>query len=276
VRPCWHWHVSLNKPNALLQRAKVLRLKKGLSQNFLIDASILRKIQTLVLSEEAEKIVEIGSGAGFLTELLVESGRPVVAIEVDTTMALSEFPNFSLMHQDVRQVDLASLIQPRGVIVGNLPYHLTGPILFQIVGELADAQYPLRACLTHAVLMVQKEVGERLLAKPGESAYGQLTLQASFWFEVLHGLDVPRTAFYPAPKVDSMVLIFKPRHEPVIQVRDLEKLSRLIKSSFVHRRKTLLNNLKLGGWDIEALQIPKNARPQEFSIQQFGALSDAL
>jgi 16S rRNA (adenine1518-N6/adenine1519-N6)-dimethyltransferase len=257
-----------------------LRLKKGLSQNFLIDAAIRAKICNLVMSPGVEKVLEIGPGAGALTELLVESGYPVTAIEVDEAMVrllTDKLGNkLSLIHKDVRQVDLAALIQPRGVIVGNLPYHLTGPILFQIIGELADTAYPLRQFLTHAVLMVQKEVGERLLAKPGDSAYGQLTLQAGFWFEVSHGLDVPRTAFYPAPKVDSMVLVFKPRREPVIQVRDLEKLSRLIKSSFVHRRKTLLNNLKIGGWEIENLNLPKTARPQEFSIQQFGALCDEL
>lgn len=275
----------------LVQTARNLRLKKGLSQNFLVDTDILEQIaQEVSHSNTALPLVEIGPGAGFLTERLLGTGHPLTAIEVDPKMikVLEErygnTPQFQLIHQNVLHVDLGAFLKPQGIIVGNLPYHLTGPILFQIIGELADAQHPLRQQLIKAVLMVQKEVGERLAAAPGESSYGQLTIQAQFWFTVTPVVLVPKTAFYPSPKVDSMVVALTPRPEPAIAVDDLSFFSRLVKDCFTHRRKTLLNNLKISRYGPEdelksllvRLNIPPERRPQELSLEQFGALANAL
>ena len=235
-------------------------------------------------------ILEIGPGAGFLTRLLLESPNPVTAIEIDSRMVrvletqFGDRPQLSLIHHDVRKVDLVEHLQPKGVLVGNLPYHLTGPILFQIAGELADADHPVRQHLIKAVLMIQKEVGERLIAEPGHTAYSQLTLQIRYWFTVNKVALIPRQAFYPSPAVDSMVVELLPRPAPAISVNDSVFLSRVIKQSFEHRRKTLLNNLKmahLGSPErlaaiLADLGLTDLQRPQEVSLAQFGALSDAL
>jgi 16S rRNA (adenine1518-N6/adenine1519-N6)-dimethyltransferase len=282
--------VSINKQ--LVQTAKVLRLKKGLSQSFLVDEDILQKIAhaATVDLEPTLPLVEIGSGGGFLTRYLLASEHPLTAIEVDSKMvrvlneAFGQNPHFTLLHQDVLTVNLNELITPKGAIIGNIPYHLTGPILFHLTGELSDAVFPLRQSVSRVLLMVQKEVAERLVAAPGTKAYGQLTLQAQFWFEITPVVFVPRTAFYPVPAVDSMVIQLIPREKPVIEPRDLAFLSRFIKLAFTHRRKTLMNNLKLAGLAaepklreiFEQAAIPLEIRPQGVSIQQFGALADAL
>ncbi len=281
--------MSVNKK--LVQTARELRLKRGLSQNFLVDDAALSTIAQAAIPENAETpIIEIGAGAGFLTHYLVASGHPVTAIEIDDRMipvlkeAYGQAPNFRLIHQNVLHVDLLSLFPQTGVIVGNIPYHLTGPILFLIAGEMNQPDFPLRQKLENVVLMVQKEVGDRLTARPGASAYSQLTVQVQFWFETQRVLIVPRNAFYPSPAVDSMVVSLRPRQAPPIAVQDLAFFSRLVKEGFVHRRKTLMNSLKMRGVASE-LQlkaafaeagIPTNARAQEMSIPQFGALTDVL
>lgn len=281
--------MSINK--ALAQKARQLRLQKGLSQNFLVDDSALARIADAgTTGDTTLPIVEIGAGAGFLTRHLLATGHPVTAIEVDPKMigVLSEefkdHPGFRLIHNDVRQVDLLALLQPRGIVVGNIPYHLTGPILFQLIGELTDATYPLRQHLEKAVLMVQKEVGERLVAKPGHTAYSQLTLQAQYWFQTQAILHIPRSVFVPSPKVDSMVVALTPRTEPAVSVKDLVSFGRLVKAAFQHRRKTLYNNLKLGQFGsgealmatLDHLGLSSTARAQELSMEQFGALANAL
>lgn len=275
----------------LIQTAKQLRLKKGLSQNFLVDDTPLAAIVDALSDEDRQlPLVEIGPGGGFLTEKLLEAGFKITAVELDPRMvrylgeAYKGNPNLTVIHQDVQQVDLAALLVPRGLIIGNIPYHLTGPILFQIVGELDDATHPLRQSLSQVMLLVQKEVADRLLAQPGDSAYGQLTLQAQFWFYVSRVIHVPRESFYPRPAVDSTVIRLVPRTEPAVPDVNLTALSRLIKAAFKHRRKTLLNNLKLSGYGSDtqlqsvllAAAIPLKSRPQELSAVQYGALVCAL
>ncbi len=234
--------------------------------------------------------MEIGPGAGFLTASLLKTGRTLTAIEIDPKMIreltalFGENPAFRLIHQDILQVDLLPLVQPKGIVVGNIPYHLTGPILFKITGELGDNVFPLRPHLEKVVLMVQKEVGDRLVAKPGEKAYSQLTLQVQYWFETSPVVFVPKSAFFPSPKVDSLVVALTPRSEPAVQVDDSRFFSRLIKACFLHRRKTLFNNLKIGSFGspeqisevLASLGLTMNSRPQELSMQQFGALANAL
>lgn len=284
-----HWNVSTSRQ--LIQTARELHLQKGLSQNFLVDEAILNRIaQTATETDANLPIVEIGPGSGFLTERLLQAGHSVIAVEVDPKMIrfleqrYSEQSRLRILPQDIRQVDLHALLAPKGIVVGNIPYHLTGPILFRIAGELADAHFPLRRVLERAILMLQKEVGERLLAKPGDKTYSQLTLQVQYWFEVKPVVYAPRTAFYPQPKVDSLVIEIIPRTDPAVPVKDLAFFSHIIKTGFMHRRKTLFNNLRIGSVAseerlksvLEALHIPIQARPQELSLTQFGTLADAL
>lgn len=275
-----------------METARALRLNKGLSQCFLVDEESLLRIAEAAI-EGAPKfmpVVEIGAGAGFLTRFLLDSGHPVTAIEVDPRMvgilksAFDRYDAFHLVHQDVLQVDFLPLLGERGLVVGNIPYHLTGPIVFLLAGELADPDYPVRQHLERVVLMVQQEVAHRLAAQPGDKAYGQLTVQVQFWFDAELVFHVPKSAFYPQPKVDSAVVKLTPRRNPAVQVQDLAVFSRLVKTAFAHRRKTLINNLKLGQYGsdqqlktlLQEVGISSMARPQEVSIKQFGALADAV
>jgi len=276
---------------ALIEQAKALRLRRGLSQNFLVSPKVLSAITQATLQDaENLPIVEIGAGAGFLTRYLLDAGANLTAIELDNKMipvlteAFGENPRFNLVHKDVRDVDLAPLLGASGVIVGNLPYHLTGPILFMLAGELTDDPWPLRRVLKRAVLMVQKEVGDRLLAKPGDSAYGQLTVQMGFRHTVEPVVFAPSKAFSPPPKVDSIVVSLTPRETPAVDVTDLAMFSRVVKASFLHRRKTLWNNLKIARILPEdltkeiltSLDITDRLRAQEMSVAQLGALANAF
>lgn len=277
--------------NTLLQQAQALRLKKQLSQNFLIDPKAVEAIVNAASPEgNTHPIIEIGPGAGFLTESLLNKGQTVYAIEVDDTMIkhltqrFGENPAFHLIHQSVLDVNLNQVCQGTCRVVGNLPYHLTGPILFQLAGELRQINHEFRQSMVSAVVMVQKEVGERILAKPGDTQYSQLTLQLACWFEARRVLNVPKKAFHPSPKVDSMVIELTPRATPAVIVKDYDLLQQLIKRCFLHRRKTVWNNLKLTHWLEETplrallsdLNIDPSSRAQSLSLEAYGALCDAF
>jgi 16S rRNA (adenine1518-N6/adenine1519-N6)-dimethyltransferase len=267
----------------LVAKAKHLGLSRRLSQNFLINPAVIVAIATQA-SQTGLPIIEIASGAGFLTQGLYETKRLSCAIEIDPKMVAilkHDFPTLHVIHQDVRRVDLASLIPEQAVLVGNLPYHLTGPLLFQLIGEMSDTLYPLREKFGQLILMVQKEVGERLIALPGDAAYSQLTLQAQYWFDVVRVCDVGAQDFYPAPKVDSMVVSLTPLGHPREASHEVMHLSKLIKASFKHRRKTLLNSLKASGYEdvasiSEQIGLSPLVRPQNVSLKEYVQLSNIL
>ena len=281
------------KSNSLRDQAKSARLDSSLSQCFLVDEATLQAIAeaSRPVSQETP-LVEIGPGTGHLTQYLMGMTSDLTVIEYDKRFipTLKAFPNLNVLQSDVMQVDLAPLLaknsaRSKGIVVGNLPYHLTGPILFKLVGELSEKRHATRESIEKAVIMVQKEVGERLIAKVGDSAYSQMTLQVQCWADVTPVMIVPKQHFQPIPKVDSMVLMLIPRSEPRVSPKDFKALEVLIKKSFLHRRKTLLNNLKLAGTArspqelealIEAVGLKLTCRPQEVSLEQYAKLSDEL
>lgn len=272
----------------LRKQAKAYGLNEKLSQNFLVDEPITGQIARACQTYTSEPIYEIGPGSGFLTQHLLKLGQPITVIEIDDRfvgLLKKQFESqIQVIHNNALHVNFEELLSaPKNVIIGNLPYHLTGPLLFHVLGEMENSDYPLRNRLSHAVFMIQKEVGERLLAKPGDTQYSQLTLQLQYWYHIERVCMVPRTAFEPIPKVDSIVVKLTPRTEPQVPVKNLAKLSKLIKLAFLHRRKTALNSLKISGYpedklvDIYSqLDIDTKFRPQELSIKHYAFITDML
>lgn len=276
--------------NRYILEAKKLRLKRSYSQNFLIDGPTLERIVGTMELEPTDQVVEIGPGAGFLTELLAPKVEHLTAVELDPDMIrylkrkFAETPNFTLVHQDILKFDFEALPAPTFKVIGNLPYNITSPILFRLAGELAVSDYPLRTRIKQASLMVQKEVGERITASPGCKAYNPLSIAVQFWFEATMDFVIPSKCFLPAPKVDSAIVKLVPRSEPLMKVHDLALMHRLIKAAFSQRRKTLKNALMGASFaPVERLQqafeqagIDPGLRPEAISIESFGTLANVF
>lgn len=273
----------------LRESARHLRLKKRFSQNFLVDESVLNRIVDCVDPSPADHVVEIGAGAGFLTERLLPRAGYLTAVELERRMVayLTEkfqgVPGLTLVAEDILRFNFDTIAAPSFKVVGNLPYAITSKILFRLAGELEQTDYPLRQRIESCVLMVQKEVGERIAAEPGTKAYNALSIGLQFWFETRLAFVVPANAFYPAPKVTSAVVVLTPRAQPAASVQDLRLFSRLVHAAFSHRRKTLWNSLKSASFGnpdhveaaLTAVGLDKVCRADTLSIQTFADLSHA-
>lgn len=212
------------------------QMKKRYGQNFLRDRNLLLKI--VKLSDVAEKtVIEIGPGQGAMTGLLAAEAKHVYAYEIDTTLKPfldqieKEHPNLDIIYQDILAVDLNQ--HGPAHVVANVPYYITTPILFNI---LAAPQ------IKSASLMVQKEVCERLLAKPGTKAYNAISVLLQYQAEVFKLMDVKRQLFYPAPNVDSAVLRIIKHETARLDEKTEERFIKLVKAAFKQKRKTLVNN----------------------------------
>jgi 16S rRNA (adenine1518-N6/adenine1519-N6)-dimethyltransferase len=264
--------------------------KKSLGQNFLIDLNILDKIVAAADLSEDKGAIEIGPGIGALTEQLAKRAGKVVAVEIDQRLlpiladTLSPYPHAEVVHGDVLEMDVAALIsekfeqQQKISVVANLPYYVTSAILMKLLEE----HLPLE----NIVVMIQKEVAERISAKPGTKAYGALSVLAQFYAEAELVTIVPHTVFIPQPNVDSAVLRLRVRETPAVQVDSETMFYRVVKASFAQRRKTLSNNLlnNLFGKENkeEMLQILQKAeidpvrRGETLSLAEFAAISNLL
>lgn len=253
-----------------------LEADKSLGQHFLISESAVEAIVEAAASYAT--VLEIGPGPGVLTSPLSLRVERYVALEVDTSVASAlkeSSPMADVRFEDALQVDLADILrllpQPRA-IVSNLPYYITGPLL----AKIADA----RAEISRAVLMMQREVGTRILSRPGGSARGALSVILQRQFSIERLIDVPAKAFYPPPKVDSVVLVLIPRISE--ESPEFERwLDRLVHFGFAQRRKTLVNNFTGGlrvdrvtaeGW-IETAGLTEMARAQELREEQWVTLA---
>ncbi|GIO09814.1 ribosomal RNA small subunit methyltransferase A [Brevibacillus reuszeri] len=224
--------------------------KKSLGQNFLVDTNILHNIVSAADLTKAKGAIEIGPGIGALTEQLGRVAGKVMAIEIDQRLlpiledTLSPYENIEVVHGDVLELDLKSLIEEKMTgmdklsVVANLPYYVTTPILMKLLEE--------RLPLENIVVMIQKEVAERIAAKPGTKDYGSLSVAAQFYAETEVAMIVPASVFVPRPNVDSAVIRLKVRDRPPVEVDDQDVFFRVVRSSFAQRRKTLLNNLMNG------------------------------
>lgn len=265
--------------------------KKSLGQNFLIDANILRKIVDVADISPDTGAIEIGPGIGALTEQLARRAKKVVAFEIDGRLlpiladTLSPYDNVRIFHQDVLKADLHAVIAEEladvsdRMVVANLPYYVTTPIIMKLLTE----RLPIRGM----VVMLQKEVADRLAAKPGTKDYGSLTIAVQYYTEAEVVMTVPRTVFMPQPNVDSAVIRLVKRQRPPVVVDDEGVFFQMVRASFAQRRKTLFNNLTNnlpGGKEnkeqieraLAALGIDPRRRGETLDIAEFASLSNAL
>jgi len=221
-----------------------MRAKRSLGQNFLVDHHYTQRIVDAVSPRAGETIIEIGPGQGALTGLLVESGAQVVAIELDRELIphlaarFAGRDNLRLIEADALTVDFCRQIAPAtsARVVANLPYYISTPILQRLIEQ--------RECIREMTVMLQREVVERITARPGGKEYGYLSVLVQFFCEAERLFDVPPGAFRPAPKVYSSVMRLRVRSQPAASVRDQELFLEVVKSLFAQRRKTILNNLR--------------------------------
>jgi 16S rRNA (adenine1518-N6/adenine1519-N6)-dimethyltransferase len=261
-----------------LLRKYDLHPKRSFSQNFLIQPAAIAQIADSAVAFGTE-VVELGPGLGALTHALLARGCRVLAVELDRDMVrvleaeLGKEPNLSIRRGDAADVDLARhsrACESKLVVTGNLPYQATGAIIRRVVAE--------REVLSGAVLMVQREVRDRLVAKPSTKEYGALTVFTRAAFEVETVCRLRPGSFYPAPKVESAVVRLVPRSAPLAE--ETESFRTLVRAAFQQRRKTLRNALRaLGDADradraLERAGIDASRRGETLSIQEFSILAE--
>ncbi|CAK8053622.1 16S rRNA (adenine(1518)-N(6)/adenine(1519)-N(6))-dimethyltransferase RsmA [Eupransor demetentiae] len=224
-----------------------LHAKKKFGQNFLTDSRILDEIVAAAEVGPDDVVIEIGPGIGALTEQLAKRAKQVLAFEIDPEMVkvlsetLAPYDNIEVLEKDILEVDLKAILAEKfGAgqavkIVANLPYYITTPILTKLLEAGLDWE--------NIVVMMQKEVAERLAAQPGSKQYGVLTIMVDYFAKAELAIKVPSSSFNPSPKVDSAVVKLTPT-KPEIPVEDPNQLFKLVKGCFAHRRKSLWNNLK--------------------------------
>ncbi|WP_018659757.1 16S rRNA (adenine(1518)-N(6)/adenine(1519)-N(6))-dimethyltransferase RsmA [Allofustis seminis] len=267
-----------------------LTAKKSLGQNFIIDRNILLQMVHSAAIDRQTTVIEVGPGIGTLTEQLAKVAKRVFAFEIDQRMldvldtTLKSFDNVQVFHQDILQVDWEAfqekylIANEKVVVMANLPYYITTPILM----NLFKSSLPF----SEIVVMMQKEVAARLQAKPHTKEYGSLTIAVQRKMSVDILFEVPPTVFIPQPNVYSAVIGFK-RKEVYPEVSDEAFFSRLVRACFVHRRKTLWNNLKsFYQNDIKSMEqvayalaqasIDPKRRPETLTIDEFVQLSNLL
>ncbi|MBF0700253.1 16S rRNA (adenine(1518)-N(6)/adenine(1519)-N(6))-dimethyltransferase RsmA [Streptococcus danieliae] len=265
--------------------------KKSFGQNFLTDTNILQKIvDSAELSREVN-VIEIGPGIGALTEFLAEQAAEVMAFEIDERLipilgeTLSAFDNVQVVQADILKVNLAEQISRFRnpdlpiKVVANLPYYITTPILM----HLLESGIPF----AEFIVMMQKEVADRISAQPGTKDYGSLSVAVQYYMEAKVAFIVPRTVFVPAPNVDSAILKMTRLPQPAVEVADEDFYFKLVKASFHHRRKTLWNNLQAyfgkdpetKDWltrSLEVAGIAPSVRGETLGLAEFASLARAL
>jgi 16S rRNA (adenine1518-N6/adenine1519-N6)-dimethyltransferase len=265
---------AVKRPAELL-RAHGLRPKKEWGQNFLGDAGILEALAALARLQPGDTVVELGAGLGHLTRALLATGARVVAVERDRELApilRDELPRAEVVEADAKSFDLRTVAADGKVIVcGNLPYHLTSPILFHLLEQ--------RALVRRAVLLLQREVAVRVAAQPGGRDYGILSVLVQQGADARIGLEVGRHAFTPPPQVDSSALVLEFLEKPRAEVRDEERFRAVVKTAFAQRRKTLWNALaplEGGRAALERAGIDPKRRAETLSVAEFAAIERAL
>jgi 16S rRNA (adenine1518-N6/adenine1519-N6)-dimethyltransferase len=259
------------------------KFTKSLGQNFLIDDSVLDDIVYGAEITKEDYVIEIGPGVGTLTKELLKKAKRVTSIELDERLIpilqeeLKDFDNFQLVHKDALKVDYNELIgEEKSVkIVANLPYYVTTPI----IANLLNGKYNINSI----IIMIQKEVAERIDAEPSTKDYGAFSLLVQYYCDTKIIRRVPPSSFIPAPKVDSIVIRLDRLEKPRVQVDDEKLFFNVIRQSFNMRRKTLWNAMKNIGLDKEKLKeafdmsnIDPNRRGETLSIEEFASLTKKI
>ena len=263
--------------------------QKKFGQNFLIDSNVLESIIRGAEITKDDFVLEIGPGIGTMTQYLCEAARQVVAVEIDKMLipiledTLSEYDNVEVINQDVLKVDIKSLAEEKNngkpiKVVANLPYYITTPIIM----GLFESGVPIDSI----TIMVQKEVADRMQTGPGSKDYGALSLAVQFYATAKVILNVSATCFMPRPNVDSAVIKLTRHKEPTVNVADEKLMFKIIRASFNHRRKTLVNGLKNSPElsfskeqivkAIEKIGKPETIRGEALTLEEFAELANAF
>lgn len=265
--------------------------KKSFGQNFLTDTNILQKIVDTAEIDRNVNVIEIGPGIGALTEFLAENAAEVMTFEIDERLVpiladtLRDFDNVCVVNEDILKSDLQVRIKEFAnpslpiKVVANLPYYITTPILMHLI----ESGIPF----SEFVVMMQREVADRISAQPNSKSYGSLSIAVQYYMTAKVAFIVPRTVFVPAPNVDSAILKMVRRDQPAVGVKDEAFFFKVSKASFTHRRKTLWNNLtsyfgksnevktKLES-ALDNAELSPSVRGEALDLQEFARLADSL
>ena len=258
-----------------------IKMSKKLGQNFLIKRGIVDEIVHAAELTPGEPVLEVGPGIGTLTQGLAQSGADVTAIELDRRLlevldtTLASYDNVRIVHGDVLKLDVPTIMNHKPFkVVANLPYYITTPIIM----SLLESKLPIE----RLVVMVQKEVALRMVAKPGTKDYGALSVAVQYYTEPDIVLDVPPKSFLPAPAVTSSVIRCVLRDKPPVDVIDEKLFFRVVKAGFAQRRKTFSNTMKTTGLSKDRIEellakanIDGQRRGETFTLQEFSDVANA-
>ena len=254
----------------------MIKAKKSLGQNFLIDKDILEKIVNVIQINQ-KNILEIGPGTGSLTSyILKKKPKKIIVIEKDQNLAKKLEQNFKeelkVINDDILNIDETSLINEKLTVFGNLPYNISTEILSKWIVNLNDNFW-----FDHLVLMFQKEVADRIIAKYNTSSYGRLSVLANWKLKIVKVCDIKPDSFFPKPKVDSSLLLFSPKNK-IFKIKDPKNLEIVTRVFFSHRRKMLkkpFNQIFNGDHKIlDKLKIDLNLRPQNLDFETYYKLTN--
>lgn len=258
-----------------------IKMSKKLGQNFLIKRGIVDEIVHAAELTAGEPVLEVGPGIGTLTQGLAQSGADVTAIELDRRLlevldtTLASYDNVRIIHGDVLKLDVPTIMNHKPFkVVANLPYYITTPIIM----SLLESKLPIE----RLVVMVQKEVALRMIAKPSTKDYGALSVAVQYYTEPDIVLDVPPKSFLPAPVVTSSVIRCVLRDKPPVDVIDEKLFFRVVKAGFAQRRKTFSNTMKTTGLTRDRIEellakanIDGQRRGETFTLQEFADVANA-
>ena len=263
--------------------------QKRFGQNFLIDEHVIEKIMKAADLTEEDCILEIGPGIGTMTQYLAEVVREVIAVEIDKNLipilkdTLSGYCNIIIRNEDILKVDINALVNEHNQgkpikVVANLPYYITTPIIM----GLFEKHVPLESM----IVMVQKEVAERMQVGPGTKDYGALSLAVQYYAEPEIVANVPQNCFIPRPNVGSAVIKLTRHKQPPVKTKDEAALFQIIRASFNQRRKTLINSLRNASdlsyekeeieMALKQMELPLTIRGEALNLEQFARLTDIL
>jgi 16S rRNA (adenine1518-N6/adenine1519-N6)-dimethyltransferase len=283
---------EMGNTKEIIKKFKI-KLNKNLGQNFLTDENIVKKIAGSAIISDRDLVIEIGPGIGSMTRELCKNAGKVLAVEIDKylipalTYNLREFNNIEIVNKDIMDENIVEMINtaklsgfnPENIkVIANLPYYITTPIIMKFLEEAPG--------IDMMVFMVQKEVAERMVAKPGGKDYGALSVAVQFYSEPSIIFNVSPDSFVPRPNVDSTVIKLNVYKEPIVDIKSKKMFFKTVKAAFGQRRKTLPNALCNSGYfkqnkeemkDIlENIGVGENQRGETLSIMQFAELSNSF
>ena len=259
--------------------------KKRLGQHFLIDSNILDQVIRTARVEKEDVVIEVGPGLGEMTLALARLAKQVIAVEIDPQLVeilkkkLAGCPNVEVVRSDVLKVDFNYFFKKGGrpvKVVANLPYQISTPLLFRFIES--------KEAFSTFTLMLQREVAERMAASPGGKEYGTLSVLLQMFLDLSVRFFIPASAFFPSPKVESAVVHMIWKEKPMVDAGDEEWFKSVVRASFSHRRKTLMNALKHSELSlpdspesrVENAGIDPRRRPETLTLQEFVRLAEAL